>query len=963
MNTGYSANTEWGTSGSYTTTVKDIISNNGVSLTGATFESPTVSVSGDLVEADSKKWVNASLAFSVAIKVSASYLTGSCKVKYAWSDSTTVADWNSQAEATFNDGAFYASYTSTNKNAYFVYALFDSSDNKIYENSYSLSEIYFDLTAPVISSVAFQDVSGVDPQTVDNLENWQTGTIQVTIQAADGEATGNETASGLKTITVTDNGQEVNLTNETDGKYTFTLTTDGTHKLVITAFDKAGNQSASVEKTVKIDQSGVTSNQVTCNGSTEISAFSGNFTVEAEAESVSGIARVEFVFSDTISNTSKTILVTNITVDDNGTTNHAVCQFPTDAFPEGFAGTVKATFYDNTGVAVTPHIAVSAEKSLSYNKNGASITLHASNQWTNTSVPVTVVITDKATEFKKIEFLVNGTVVKTVTSFDNLHEYTGGIQVSDTSPSVEGTKVTVNVTSTAGVVSTDYIYVYVDKQTPEIALSGITENSIYNTNRTLTITTTENIWQRMQAVTVTATKTIDGVTTNLDLGSYTVDGAVQAVGKSFTEDGIYTVTVTAVDAAGNRNSKSTTFTIDKTAPVLSISGVSDGAYSSSPVTLSFQAIESFYDTDNVTITVEREMEGTVYGSTVNFVSTGKTSSVSNTFSVDGNYTVTMTAVDAAGNVATVQTLSFTIDVTAPVVSISGTEDYFITSQGVTVSFSVTESYYETNQVQIVGSRKTADGRVIALSIADWTNTGKTSSLTQEFTEDGYYTLTLTSTDKAGNTKQQVIHFTIDTEEPVIADLSRYNGKYFTSFKLEEDFESLITELTAPTVKMTLNGKAYDGSEITEDGKYTLLIEVTDEVFLTASQTIEFVVDNTAPKIIFAGAENGKTYTEAVKLNMSLENENDTIVRILINGEEYELTDGKTAYDLEFNTYGEYTVTVETIDEAGNENSQTVVFTYAEHKNTSYLWIFVSAIVILIGLIAVAAVYFKKKRNA
>jgi len=501
-----------------------------------------------------------------------------------------------------------------------------------------------------------------------------------------------------------------------------------------------------------------------------------------------------------------------------------------------------------------------------------------------------------------------------------------------------------------------------DKQAPTLNLSGVINGNIYNINQTVTVRAEDNIWAEMQPVVITATKLLDGVTTEQDLGSFAMNSASTSNSRSFTEDGVYQVTATATDAAGNQTVQTIGFTLDKTAPVLSISGTPDGSYNGNPVTLNFAAVESFYETDNVTISVERKYEGSTYSSRVNFVNTAKNSNVSNTFATDGEYTVVMTATDRAGNTATEQTLHFTLDVTAPAISVIGTKDYLVTKDKVSIQFSVTESYYETNQVRITGTRKGTDGKQTNLNIEGWANTGKTSSLSQEFTEDGYYTITIESTDRAGNRRSETIHFTIDTQPPVIAELGQYNGKYLKKFVLEEALEDLISELTSPTVKMTLNGSVYDGREITEDGKYTLIIEVTDEVGLTTTRTVEFIIDNTPPKVIFAGVQDGKTYTDPIRLNITLENENDTIDSITINNEQQDMQ-GKTSYDYAFNNFDDYIVTVYTSDEAGNTNSQTISFRYAEHTTTSYLWIFIAAATVATGLIiGLIVVGVRKKRG-
>ena len=191
-------------------------------------------------------------------------------------------------------------------------------------------------------------------------------------------------------------------------------------------------------------------------------------------------------------------------------------------------------------------------------------------------------------------------------------------------------------------------------------------------------------------------------------------------------------------------------------------------------------------------------------------------------------------------------------------------------------------------------------------------------------------------------------------------MSKYNG-YFTSFKIEEKLEDLIVELTAPTIVMTLNGESYDGSEVKEEGKYTFNLEVTDEVGLSNSASAEFIIDNTAPKVIFAGVENGKTYTEPVKVNVSLENTNDTIEQILINDKSQSVSAGTSSYDYDISDFGKYEIKVKTSDAAGNTNDQSISFTYAEHKNTGFLWIIIVTGVLAAGLVIGLIVSSKRKR--
>lgn len=885
-------------------------------------------------------------------------------VRYIFTDNSTAGvDANWSETTLLADGTVKIPYSLVNKKSCLRYAIYDNSGN-VKVGTVDLSKIKFDLTIPEVT-MEVRDKAGT-PLTSDQLSIWQTEDKTVHIVASDPAGTeAAEEVSGVEKLVIDDNGQIKEVTPAADGSCDFDITTDGNHVLKITAIDKAGNKSTEQTVTVKLDKAGIQNPSVSLGsigGVIGATQFSKTFEINAVAESVSGIKEAVITVYDTDGNVVKEQTITGIKP--IGNIYSLTYEYTPDA--EEFNGYVQVKFVDNVAAdasAAAPHVVLTDKHAFSYNRNGAKISILGNTNWTNEDVRLNIAASSKSTTITEVRYYVNGTLVQTIP--------VNGLQYADTgftireNSSMAGTEVRVEAVCGTNpesqIVNSESIVVRVDKQAPALRLAGVTEGAVYNTNRALQITTVENVYNAMKPVQVTATRTIDGATTNIDLGAYQVQSGSDVTNKIFTEDGAYRVTVLAEDAAGNRDSKTVSFTIDKTAPVLNITGVTEGAYSNRPVTLNFQSIESFFETNNVRIMVERRLDGTTYGRNVLFANTAKNSSVSNTFSEDGDYTITMSAIDAAGNEAAVKTLTFTVDCTAPVVSLTGTKDYFVTQSAVALDFSVIESYYQTNQVQIQASRRLANGKVETVAIPAWSNSGKNSSLRQQFTEDGYYTVSITATDKAGNRKEQTIHFTIDTEKPVIADLSKYDGKYLKSFRLEEDMDTLITELTVPTVKMTLNGEAYDGSEVTADGKYTFVIEVTDEVGLTASKTIEFVIDNTLPKIIFAGAEDGKWYTDVVRLNVSLENENDTITEILINGEPYTLTEGKTAYDLTFDTFGDYEVTINSVDAAGNTNSQTISFTYAEHKKVAWLWIGIGAVVLLAG-VGVGVMVFLKKGN-
>lgn len=135
-------------------------------------------------------------------------------------------------------------------------------------------------------------------------------------------------------------------------------------------------------------------------------------------------------------------------------------------------------------------------------------------------------------------------------------------------------------------------------------------------------------------------------------------------GTTFSDEGNYKVN--AIDAADNASTKY--FTIDKTAPKLSLVGVSDGGATNSTVRVHWDTtvggVGAQLCNDNDVLTI-------MYGHSVDTMPDETTLPCTNNtmFSDEGNYIVTIS--DKAGNSST---YSFTIDTTAPTV-VTQPEEY------------------------------------------------------------------------------------------------------------------------------------------------------------------------------------------------------------------------------------------------------------------------------------------------
>lgn len=165
-----------------------------------------------------------------------------------------------------------------------------------------------------------------------------------------------------------------------------------------------------------------------------------------------------------------------------------------------------------------------------------------------------------------------------------------------------------------GVTKYKFAEFHIDKTMPQITLTGVNDRQLTNQNITPVFSTNEG---------------------NI---SATLNGIGFASGTTVSSEGRKWLTVAARDAAGNVTYAFREFTIDQTAPVITITGVNDGATYGGNVT--------FYYSSN---------EGTATG-----ILNGSSVSSGTTVVSNGTYNLSVSATDAAGN-TTNRTVTFYIN--------------------------------------------------------------------------------------------------------------------------------------------------------------------------------------------------------------------------------------------------------------------------------------------------------------
>ncbi|MEJ2065683.1 MAG: CARDB domain-containing protein, partial [Reinekea sp.] len=200
---------------------------------------------------------------------------------------------------------------------------------------------------------------------------------------------------------------------------------------------------------------------------------------------------------------------------------------------------------------------------------------------------------------------------------------------------------------------------------------------------------------------------------------------------------------------------------------------------------------------------------------------------------EAEHTLRARATDSAGNTGLSDSISFTVDNTAPSISIDGVNEGVVYNSSVVPVITVTdanlsESYISLNEKPYISGTP--------------------------ITEEGRYTLFVDVTDLAGNITQATLSFIIDKTSPLIEITGVIDGQLFNTSVLPE---ISITDENLATSSITLNAEDFiPGTTIVDEGEYQLQVNATDIAGNTSSQKLEFRIDLTPPTLVVSEPQDG-----------------------------------------------------------------------------------------------------------
>lgn len=417
----------------------------------------------------------------------------------------------------------------------------------------------------------------------------------------------------------------------------------------------------------------------------------------------------------------------------------------------------------------------------------------------------------------------------------------------------------VELTDRAGNVSYDYYTFGIDKTAPVISVSYNNNNAdqrsgntYFDADRTATIVIEE---RNFNAENVVVNVTKDGRTYPVTLSwrnengtEHNGDDTRHITSITYDSDGDYTFSVSYTDRAQNRNNgvnygnsvAPTAFTVDKTAPVISVTynnnNAQNGHYFRSDRTATIVITEHNFDVNRVVFTRTASLNGSnITIPSVSWNNNGDVHTATIHYTADGDYTFNIAMDDMAGNTnngvdygASVAANSFTVDKTinVPVITFSDKENGGAADDEDKRSFNdivrpiITVNDVNYGSVNVELSRIVRNGTQgdlqSLLAIPNGNGTFTSENFPEKIENDGIYSFSVTLTDLAGNTQTADEVFTVNRFGSVYVFNDVLNAAIENNYNQSISGNVVITEYNADPISKEMIQVTRDGSPVSLD---------------------------------------------------------------------------------------------------------------------------------------------------
>ncbi|HAK8438972.1 TPA: Ig-like domain repeat protein [Salmonella enterica] len=438
-----------------------------------------------------------------------------------------------------------------------------------------------------------------------------------------------------------------------------------------------------------------------------------------------------------------------------------------------------------------------------------------------------------------------------------------------------------------------------------------------------------------------------------------VAGSWEYIWPTDLADGQYTLTVEATDKAGNTVTKTIDFAVDTTlsVPVIVLDSADDTGVQGDNMTNSTQPTFALQHIDDdavrVTVSVEHGGVTTTFDATKG---TGGWTFTPPALWADGDYTLSVSVEDKAGNTSHSASLTVTVDTQIAINNIELVNDSGIPNDNLTNN--VRPQFQVTVPTDVNVVRLSIDGGKTWFNATQGATPGAWDYIWPDDVADGGYTLTVEATDKAGNQTTQELDFTIDTTLSVptlsldSADDSGIAGDNITNVKtpgftlnnIDTDVSRVIVEVMHNGIKQEVplvqTGGQWRFAPTSDwaDGDYILTVKVEDRAGnvkqsapLTVTVDTHIAIDRI--ELVNDSGIPGDNLTNEARPHFQV------TVPADVNGVRLSIDGGKTWFDatqsatsgvwdytwLTNVANGPHTLMVEATDKAGNQTTQKLDF--------------------------------------
>ncbi|EBO6899240.1 Ig-like domain repeat protein [Salmonella enterica] len=439
-----------------------------------------------------------------------------------------------------------------------------------------------------------------------------------------------------------------------------------------------------------------------------------------------------------------------------------------------------------------------------------------------------------------------------------------------------------------------------------------------------------------------------------------VAGSWEYIWPTDLADGQYTLTVEATDKAGNTVTKTIDFAVDTTlsVPVIVLDSADDTGIQGDNMTNSTQPTFALQHIDDdavrVTVSVEHGGVTTTFDATKG---TGGWTFTPPTSWADGDYTLSVSVEDKAGDTSHSASLTVTVDTQIAINNIELVNDSGIPDDNLTNN--VRPHFQVTVPTDVNVVRLSIDGGKTWFNATQSATPGVWDYIWPDDVADGGYTLTVEATDEAGNKATQTLDFTIDTTLSVptlsldSADDSGIAGDNITNVKtpgftlnnIDTDVSRVIVEVMHNGIKQEVplvqTGGQWRFAPTSDwaDGDYILTVKVEDRAGnvkqsapLTVTVDTHIAIDRI--ELVNDSGIPGDNLTNEARPHFQV------TVPADVNGVRLSIDGGKTWFDatqsatsgvwdytwLTNVANGPHTLMVEASDKAGNKTTQKLDFT-------------------------------------